>query len=249
MPEDLEFRARTVDKAIEVACRELKLKPEELGHAIVTRGSRGIFGVLWARQAVIRVKQPANPTEGAIRAGGGDRGRSVNDISAMRRPQDSSAPGSAFAATVGQAVLRRILDAISPEAQFEVQSMGDGIKFRITGGESGILIGKRGQTLEAMQALVERAVNRVNGQRIFVLVDVEDYLVTKREGLIQDAERAAQRVRRQGRPLSLGYLSAQDRRTVHLALRGQEGLHTQSVGEGPLRKLLILPRPAKDSPA
>jgi spoIIIJ-associated protein len=249
MAEDLEFRAPNVQTALEKACRELKVKPGELRHAVVSNGSRGFFGLVGARQAVIRVQPPEAAPEGAA-AGVGTRClREQKRSGRLGAVPASAEPPTEAAVKAGQSVLRRILDAISPEAHLEVQPMDDGVKFCVTGGESGILIGKQGQTLEAMQAIVERAVNRGNDQRVFVLVDVEGYLEAKRAGLIHDAERLALRVRQQGHALSLGYLNSQERRTVHLALRGHAGLRTQSVGEGPLRKLLILPGAHQDNPA
>ena len=93
------------------------------------------------------------------------------------------------------------------------------IRFHIEGGQSGILIGKRGQTLEAMQLIVDKAVRRLNGHKIRIQVDVEGYLAKKKVGLVRTAERLAQKVVAKGSPASAGYLNAQDRRIVHLALK------------------------------
>jgi spoIIIJ-associated protein len=105
-----------------------------------------------------------------------------------------------------------------------------------------MLIGKRGQTLEAMQTLVEKCVNRTGGRRIHVAVDVETYLENRRAGIVRNAKRFAEKVKKNRKPISMGYMNAQDRRTVHLALKDDAGISTQSKGEGYLKKLKIYPR-------
>ena len=143
---------------------------------------------------------------------------------------------------IGEQLLRRIVDAISPEADINVQRHSDNIKFNIEGGESGILIGKRGQTLEAIQVLVDKAVRRLNGQGVRLTIDVEGYLKNKEANLIRMAERVAQRVKTKGRPASVGFMNAQDRRIIHLALKDDHAVRTQSVGDGNYRKLMVYPK-------
>ncbi|MGD9250526.1 MAG: KH domain-containing protein, partial [Desulfobacterales bacterium] len=143
---------------------------------------------------------------------------------------------------MGEQMVRRIVDAISPEASIKVQREEDEISFNVEGGESGILIGKRGQTLEAIQVLVEKAVRRLNGHRIRVSVDVEGYLKNKEANLVRTAERVAQKVKSKGRPASIGFMNAQDRRIIHLALKDNHAVRTQSVGDGSYRKLMVYPK-------
>ena len=148
---------------------------------------------------------------------------------------------------MGEEMLRRIVDAISPQAAINVQRQNNKIRFNIEGGEAGILIGKRGQTLEAIQVLVDKAVRRLNGHAVRVTVDVEGYLKNKETNLIRTAERVAQRVKSKGRPASIGFMNAQDRRIIHLALKDDHAVRTQSVGDGNYRKLMVYPkrRPSK----
>ncbi len=104
------------------------------------------------------------------------------------------------------------------------------------------MIGKRGQTLEAIQAIVNKVVNKHNQSRTRVLVDIEGYLETRRENLEKTALRLAEKSKKIGKPMTLGPMNAYDRRIVHLALQDFSDVQTRSRGEGPLRKLLILPK-------
>ena len=109
-----------------------------------------------------------------------------------------------------------------------------------------MLIGKKGQTLEAMQSLVEKIVNKQNnsnnGDKIRIQVDVEGYLETRKINLEKLARRMAVKSKRTSKPISLGQMSAYDRRIVHMALKDDSGVRTQSRGEGYLRKVVIFPK-------
>lgn len=142
----------------------------------------------------------------------------------------------------GREFLARIVDAINTGSQVTVDKRPDRILYRVDGGEAGVLIGKKGQTLEAIQYLVEKVVNKKNDARIRVQVDVEGYLDTRKATLRNLALKMAEKTRQTGRPSSMGQMNAHDRRIVHLALKDHPGVRTQSVGEGFYRKLIIFPK-------
>lgn len=240
MTADLEFKGRNVDKAVELAAKTLQIPAEDIRFEILSHGSSGIFGLAGVKKARIRVRnaQAETAVQETVQesaSGGEVEGRAENAV-AQEDPEETPAKA------VGEAVLRRMVDAISPEARIAVEMDAQWLRFEILGGQSGILIGKRGQTLEAMQMIVERAVRRVDGHGLRLEVDVEGYLAKKRAGLERTAERMAQKVAAKGVPNSVGYLNAHDRRVVHLALKENRAVRTKSVGEGPLRKLMIYPR-------
>jgi len=116
------------------------------------------------------------------------------------------------------------------------------IQYDIKGDDAAILIGKRGQTLEAIQYLIEKIVNRNHKNRIRVKVDIEGYLENRRNSLRQLAVRMAKKAKRTGKPESVGQMNAHDRRIVHLALKNDNDIRTQSMGEGFYRKLVIFPK-------
>ena len=260
MSAKLEFKAKSVDKAVERASEELKLPKEDLKYEVLSYGSSGIFGLSGTKQAKIRVQLPEETLaleEMAMSAE--DESRHSDEFGPS---QDSAEvyPGKDEAtlkdnqngqelysfpddpAEMGRLVLQRIIDTITAGAKISIEKDSDRLFFNVNGGNAGILIGKRGQTLDAIQAIVNKVVNKRNQNRIRVLVDIEGYLETRKENLEKMALRLAEKSKRIGKPMTLGPMNAYDRRIVHLALQDFSAIQTRSQGEGPLRKLVILPQ-------
>ena len=241
MTADMEFTGRNVKKAIQQAAERLGIPEEEIDYEVLSHGSTGIFGLAGIKKARIMVKplaeekRPGEILEPERAAATEKDGLPPENTTPINAEEDE-------AIKLGETVLRRMVDAISPEATIVVDRNEKRVRFVIEGGQSGILIGKRGQTLDAMQLLVEKAVRRLNGNVLRLQVDVEGYLAKKKAGLVQTAERLAKKVAAKGNPSSIGYLNAQDRRIVHLALKNNRGVRTKSVGEGAVRKLMIYPQ-------
>lgn len=142
----------------------------------------------------------------------------------------------------GTSILQNIVDYITADAAISVDQNQERTIYNITGGNAAVLIGKRGQTLEAIQYLLEKIINKKNGGRVRVLVDVEGYLDTRRENLERLAGRLAEKAARVGKPMTIGQMNAHDRRIVHLHLKENTDVRTQSIGEGYYRKLMIFPK-------
>lgn len=143
---------------------------------------------------------------------------------------------------IGIDSLQKIIDLITTDAKVSVEKEQNRVMFNIVGGNAGVLIGKRGQNLEAIQYLIDKIVNKKSEKRIRLQVDVEGYLKTRRENLTKLAEKLAEKTKKTGRPSTIGQISAQDRRTVHLTLKADKEVRTQSIGDGYYRKLVIFPR-------
>lgn len=239
MTAELEFAGKNVQKAVQLAAKTLGIPDDDVKYEILSHGSTGIFGLAGIKKARIKVRAPEAPTlpDDVVPA---SKEENVAVIAGRQDQQETH--GLDEGQQIGEAVLRRIIDVISPESTITIEKNAHHIRFHIEGGQSGILIGKRGQTLEAMQLIVDKAVRRLDGHTIRIQVDVEGYLAKKKAGLVRTAERLAQKVAVKGSPASAGYLNAQDRRIVHLALKNDQKVRTQSVGEGPFRKLMIYPR-------
>lgn len=142
----------------------------------------------------------------------------------------------------GTSILQRIVDYITDDAVISLDQNEERTIYNITGGNAAVLIGKRGQTLEAIQYLLEKIINKRNGGRVRVLVDVEGYLDTRKENLERLAGRLAEKAIRVGKPMTIGQMNAHDRRIVHLHLKENNEVRTQSIGEGYYRKLMIFPK-------
>ena len=114
----------------------------------------------------------------------------------------------------------------------------------------GALIGRKGERLSALQHLVNLMLSRRMGDWTRVLVDVEDYRGRRERQLVEIARRAAERVVETGKMLQLEPMSALERRWIHIALRDNPDVVTQSIGEEPNRRIVVLPRPdTLDGPA
>jgi len=260
MRASLEFKAKNIDKAVEKASTELNMPKEDLKYEVLSYGSSGIFGLTSAKKAKIRVQLPedsqpfassteisefeSDPTEviedakppAEVYSGENDIGATENRESQQLYsfPEDP--------VEIGRLVLQRIVDAITADARITVEQNAERIFFKVNGGNAGILIGKRGQTLDAIQSIVEKVINKHNENRMRVLVDIEGYLETRQENLEKLAMRLAEKSSRTGKPMSLGQMHAYDRRIVHIALKDNPDVQTRSRGEGPLRKLVIFPK-------
>lgn len=138
--------------------------------------------------------------------------------------------------------VRGLCERLGLSVQVSVRDEADSVVVEIAGADLGALIGRRGQTLEAVQYLANVAAARVTGDRRTVIVDAGGYRRRRQEALERLARRMAERVRRTGRKVSLEPMTAQERRIVHLALRDTPGVRTESVGEEPFRKVVIFPQ-------
>lgn len=151
--------------------------------------------------------------------------------------QSASTPAALQAAEM----LSGILTRMTFECRVTAMETDDTIMLGITGDESGLLIGRRGQNLDALQYIINKAVNRSETDRKMIVVDSEDYRRRREESLLDMAQRIRDKVKKTQKPLSLGHMNAHDRRIIHLALQEDEGLITKSRGEGEYRKIIVLP--------
>ena len=115
------------------------------------------------------------------------------------------------------------------------------VSLGVRGDASALLIGKHGQTLDALEYILNRIVIRDGGTTGRIEVDVEGYRARREQSLVATARRMADKVRQTGRPATVDLMNPRDRRIVHMALKDEGGVTSRSQGEGFLRKLIILP--------
>lgn len=165
---------------------------------------------------------------------------------AEKGPQEVEASGGGFSAddgrNAGEAALREMVDAISDGAQIRVTQKPHAVSFQIEGGNPALLIGKKGQTLDAIQFILEKIVNKSSGGRMRVQVDVEGYLEKRAEATRELALKSAEKACRTGKPSTVGILNLHDRRVVHATLKEDGRIRTQSLGSGPMRKVVVFPK-------
>lgn len=137
--------------------------------------------------------------------------------------------------------VRQVGDLLELPLKVTAAEDAEKIAVDVEGVDLGLLIGRRGQTLEALQYLTNAVVNRVSRERRPIVVDVQGYRRRRGEALERLARRMAERAVRTGREVVLEPMTPQDRRIVHLALQGHSRVATASEGEEPFRKVVITP--------
>ena len=228
----VETEGDTIDMAIANALQLLGVPREKINVEIISEGRKGILG-FGAQKAKVRAQlrkaaTPANLSEAAPTV----------DESPQTPIADSAAVDKA------QAALRDILRLMGIKATVERKNSakGDETILEIQAENSGLLIGRKGQTLEALQYLITRiAGERPAGELPHLVVDIESYRERRRKSLEDMALRLGERAKRQRRTVTVDALSAADRRIIHAALQDDPWVSTKSLGQGPYRRLLIIP--------
>lgn len=256
MPTFLEFEGRTVEKAIEKASDKMNIPVEKIKHDVLSHGSTGIFGLVGVKKAKIRVLIPEDSEKKSTAA----HDVTESDSHALRNKNAKETALSLVNKTFGEiepaqenqvneqliedgkSALLKIISYITDDAQIDTKKIKKGLQFNISGGDSALLIGKRGQTLEAIQYIVEKIINKKNEERVKIIIDVEGYLASRKENLERLANRLAEKAKKIGKPMTIGQMNSHDRRIVHLLLKNDNNVRTQSIGEGHYRKLMIFPK-------
>lgn len=220
----IEKEAKSAEEAIEEICKELGKKREELEFEVIEEKSRGIFGWMGNKRVKVRAK-----LKGA-----------QNDQEKGQEEETQEARADVL--TYAKTVLERIIAGITVPAQVEGRVEEGTIYLNIKGDGSGLLIGRHGQTLDAIQHIVGRMVGKQLGEKRMVVVDTERYRERRRENLEQLSRRMGEKAKSIGRAVSLQPMNASDRRIVHLTLKHDREIETRSEGEGGLRSIKIIPR-------
>ncbi len=164
----------------------------------------------------------------------------------VEREEIQAAEASPEALAAGRDILDELLKHMGLDVTVSVET-GDTSKLDVRGSENdkealGALIGRKGERLSALQHLVNLMLSRKLGAWTRVLVDVEDYRGRRERQLREIATRAAEHVRESGKMIQLEPMPALERRWIHLALRGNPDVATQSIGEEPHRRVVVLKR-------
>jgi spoIIIJ-associated protein len=140
-----------------------------------------------------------------------------------------------------RAILERVLDALEVEAEIEVDEDPERIVGRVEGEDVGLLIGRRGQTIDAVQLLCYRAAFRGLHDRKRVVVDAAGYRERRQAAIEQQAERAAERALKTAKEIELEAMTPSERRVVHQHLKDRAGIETFSEGDEPERCVIVAP--------
>jgi spoIIIJ-associated protein len=255
----IETEGDSIDLAIEKALQTLQVGRDQVEVEILADATKGLFGFGGKRARVRATVRPpltaridgADTVSTAARTSSPDTDSqgTVRVTSPATRVRDAAPQTTAAAsppdAFVGRSktVLEQLISHLGVSCSVAARLGEDGsVLLDVTGDAQGLLIGRRGQTLDAIEYIVSRIAARDDeppGRRI--VIDVERYRERRRDHLTTLAERLAGKVRQTGRPVTLNPMSPRDRRIVHLALQEDASVATRSQGEGHFRKILIVP--------
>jgi spoIIIJ-associated protein len=241
----VETEGGTIDDAIARALELLHIERDRVDVEILENSTRGVLG-FGGKPARIRATV-RNPLASASTPGAGSAA-SVSQETPAAEPVDPAAVAkSVETARRALEVVLRELGVAAPAAALPGE---DGSwRFTIEGDGAGIVIGRHGQTLDAIEYLVGRIASHEAGNPVRIALDVEGYRERRQESLEQTARRAADKARGTGRPVALSPMSPRDRRIVHVALSEERGVTTRSQGEGGFRRVVIVPDRPSGRPA
>ena len=259
--------AKTVDEAIAAAERELGVPRDRLDITVITEGSRGFLGMRAENARILAMvvgapaaPPPAAPAHRPVHEGadvaGGPVGVAAEEESefvaeeeyAEEEGEEEPAEPSVRAeqrqetARIAQDILETLLRQMDIRARVAIRTIGNPIVLDVETENGGLLIGRRGDTLSALQYIVNVLVGKRTRRWTKVVVDVEHWRERREETLRALALRQAERVRQQRRPIALDPMPANERRIIHLALQGHRDVDTHSEGEEPNRRLIITPK-------
>ncbi len=229
----VETEGGTIDEAIARALELLHIERARVDVEILENSSRGMLG-FGGKPARIRatVRSPLAPAldDNATTAG------------VPRETAFPSASSMEAAVEIARRALATVLQALAVQPPSTAEVADDGSwRFVVEGDGAGIVIGRHGQTLDAIEYLMSRIASHAAGHPVRIALDVENYRERRQESLEQTARRAAEKARATGRPVTLSPMSPRDRRIVHVALSDGHGVATRSEGEGGFRRVVVLP--------
>jgi len=253
-----EYTGKTVNDLITDACQDLGVTSDRLDYVVVDEGSSGFLG-LGAKNAVIkaRIKSEEAVEEAAPAPAAAEEVKEavkaeVNEVVKAEAVKSEGAPAvkeekiipvsdPAKYEASAKKFLEDVFKAMNMEAtiktSFELSE--NALDIELAGNDMGILIGKRGATLDSLQYLVSLVVNKDSEQYIRVKVDTEDYRERRRATLENLAKNVSAKVKRTGRPYELESMNPYERRIIHSALQDNDYVYTYSEGEGTNRHIVV----------
>ena len=267
MRRSMEFSGRNIDEAIFHGLNEMGLTIDEVDVETVQKESKGLFGI-GAKNAIVRLTEREVPVvpdfeaeKAAMHERKSDRVKRESSERRERKPRgekkresaeprekEVKAPAIAYSEELAKEndaaiFLSELLKKMNIEATVEAAETEDGLRLNIVSTTDGLLIGRRGETLDAIQYIVSLYVNKdrkENGYRR-VSVDTEGYRARREETLRRLARKNAAQVARTGRSVAMEPMNPYERRVLHSALQGFKGVTTHSEGEEPNRRVIITP--------
>ena len=239
--EYVEITGKTVDDAITEACQRFTVTSDRLEYEVVEKGTAGIFGFA-AKPAIIkaRVLDPNAPKEETKKTAEPEEKKEEKKTEKAENNTEAGEQQAVCAADPKE-FLNKVFAAMNMEVNVSVETNENEMNINLSGDDMGVLIGKRGQTLDSLQYLTSIVVNKGQKEYIRVKVDTENYRSRRKETLENLAKNLAYKAKRTKNPVSLEPMNPYERRIIHSALQNDKYVTTHSEGEDPFRKVIITP--------
>lgn len=232
--EYIEVSGKTLDDAITEACQKLTVTSDRLDYEIIEKGSAGFLGIA-SKPAVIkaRIKDENSKVN--------EEKKELKSETKIAEKKESSKNTSPANYADPKEFLEKVFAAMNMEVSIDVKmdEVENEMSIDLKGDEMGVLIGKRGQTLDSLQYLTSLVVNKGNANYIRVKVDTENYRKRRKDTLENLAKNLAYKVKRTKRPVTLEPMNPYERRVIHSALQNDKYVSTHSEGEEPFRRVVI----------
>src|SRR5215216_4660302 len=261
MNDDIEFYASTVDEAVEKAALQLGLTSAEVSYRVLDEGNSGFLGI-GARDARIIVEAPAQETAGEVdelpettgaekvvvdepesepsESGGNPGSSSLSEVYGERSESEEIEAPEELLEEI-RALVSSILDAMGFQARVEVYDAGGFIAVDVAPDNTALFIGQKGETIDALQYLVNAAIYRKRPFVKRIILDAEGYRQRRVEAIQGMAHRTARRAIRERRTVKLPPMNPSERRIVHVFLKDNPKVTTESDGSGDNRRVRISP--------
>ena len=249
----LEIIAPTVEEALTQGLAQLGLTADAVTMEVLDAGNKGLFG-LGKPQVRVRltVNGPATEADEEVRTESAilekEAVKPPTQPEPVPSPKAEIAPEHDAILDRTEAVVSKLLHLLNLEAQVSAHYAGperDGrrnINVDVRGNDLSVLIGRRSETLASFQYVASLIVGKETGQFIQLNIDVEGYRARREKQLVQMAKRMAEQVIKSGKRQTLEPMPSEERRIIHIALREHPDVKTESTGDEPYRKVMILPK-------
>ena len=246
MKKYLEKSGKTEDEALAAALAELGLERDDVSVEIVERAKSGFLGI-GASPAVIRVEyeapdepeQPSVPQPAEEKPASEPKAAGA-EVQARPAAEDAAPKYTEGVKAATESFLRGLLDRMGVKADITIRDRDNGgLLVELSGPGMGAVIGRRGETLDAIQHLTNYAVNRGSDKRCHISVDAESYRAKREESLVHLAEKMAAKVVKYKRSMALEPMNSYERHVIHTALQNYEGVSTSSTGTEPNRRVVV----------
>lgn len=249
--------AKTIEAAVAEGLEKLGISREEAVVHVVEQPSSGLFGLIHKKMAVVDISAPdeeaaedtveeASPAEEApaaeIPAEEAKEEVPAEEKKAEREEPTFDPEEQKKVAEEAKTFLTGVFAGMHLAVTMECRMTEERIMINLVGDGLGILIGKHGQTLDALQYLTNLAAGKSFRHHYFILLDVENYRERRQDTLEALARRLAGKVKRTGEEIRLEPMAAGERRIIHLALQDDHAVSTDSEGEAPYRYVVIRPK-------